>query len=351
MDKECLEMSNILYDIKEKISDNEYMNAMNKLSNIRKKYQVDVEGKNICKCIVEEINFCTSSIESFMTCKNIRHTLNKFPILRNQLILYSLPNYNLEIYEYNHNQLFKSDLQLEPINLDIMFDKDARKEYINYSKLLLYITDNIDGKIQKIFVSITIFDYVFKNFGFVLKEFKYMETLYNKLDELSLETNNDSDNPIIELIKRLYNLEDNPYKIFQNIMKPYYQKGLLNKEIIEHQNKKHFIPIEFIENEIENEIDNDIDNINERFPPAIQQLIFNALMQDQQQQPNIQVFEIRRPLQQEQRRRHSRRQHPRRQLHREQRQQAEEEVIQESRYPLRNRIQSKMNNNLIYAKK
>jgi hypothetical protein len=65
-------------------------------------------------------------------------------------------------------------------------------------------------------------------------------------------------------------------------------------------------------------------------------------------QPAIQIFEIRRPLQQEQR--HSRRQ-SRRQLQEEQRQQAEEDVIQESRYPLRNRIQSKMNNNLIYAKK
>ena len=92
-------------------------------------------------------------------------------------------------------------------------------------------------------------------------------------------------------------------------------------------------------------------NIEERFQPAIQQLIFNALMQDQQPQPNIQVFEIRRPLQQEQRRRHPRRQHPRRQLHREQRQQAEEEVIQESRYPLRNRIQSKMDHNLIHTKR
>ena len=43
----------------------------------------------------------------------------------------------------------------------------------------------------------------------------------------------------------------------------------------------------------------------------------------------------------------------RKQLQLELRQQAEEEVIQESRYPLRNRIQSKMNknNNLIYTKR
>ena len=334
MAKECLEMSNILYDIKKKISDNEYMNVMNKLSNIREKYQVDVEGTNICKCIVDGINFCTSSIESFITCKNIRHTLNKFPILRNQLILYSLPDYNLEIYEYNHNQLFKSDLQLEPINLDIMFDKEQRKEYINYSKLLLYITENIAGKIQKIFMTIVIFDYVFKNFGLLLKEFKYMNILYIKLDELILATNNDSTKPIIELVKILYNLEDNPYKIFQNKMKPYYQKGLLNKEI-KNKNSKQELGETFHPPEL-------IYNIDERFPPpAIQQLIFNALMQDQQQQqqqPDIQVFEIRRPLLREKKHssRHSRRQ------------QAEEEVIQESRYPLRNRIQSKMdkNNNL-----
>ena len=289
MVEECLEISDILYDIKDKISDNEYMNVMNKLSNIREKYQVDVEGKNICECIVEGSNFCTSSIKSFMTCKNIRHTLIKFPILRNQLILYSLPDYNLEIYEYNHNQLFKSNLQLEPINLDIMFDKEPRKEYIYYNKLLLYITENISGKIQKIFMTIVIFDYAFKNFGFILKEFNYMNILYIKLDEFILETNNDSTKPIIELIKELYNLEDNPYKIFQNKMKPYYQKGLLNKEIKNKKSKQElgekFHPPELIY------------NIDERFPPAIQQ-----------PQDNIQVFEIRQ-LQREERhsRRHSRR--------------------------------------------
>lgn len=230
MDKQFIEMSDIIYEIKEKINDNEYMNVMDKLGNIRKKYNEDIKENKICKCIVGETNFCTPNIESFMICKNIRHTLNKFPTLRNQLILYSLH----PIQEYNHNQLFKSDLQLEPINLYKIYNENEHKEYVEYNKLLLNLAPNIYGKIQKIFISITIYDYIFKNFGFLLKHFKFTTTVYNKLDEFIQDSNDDFTKPIIELIKNLYNLDDNPYIIFKNIIKPYYQKGLANEQIKEH---------------------------------------------------------------------------------------------------------------------
>jgi len=233
MDKQFIEMSDVIYEIKEKITDNEYMNVMDKLGKIRIKYIEDMKQDGICKCIVGETNFCTSSIESFIICKNIRHALNKYPILRNQLLLYSL----YPINEYNHNQLFKSDLQLEPIDLYKIFNENEQKVYVENTKLLLLLSGNIYGEIEKIFISIAIYDYIFKNFGFLLQHFKFMTAIYNKLDELIPYTNNLT-KPIIELVKKLYNLDDNPYTIFKNIIKPYYQKGLVKAQIKEYLYKK-----------------------------------------------------------------------------------------------------------------
>lgn len=331
MDAEFISMSDILYDIKEKITDNEYMNVMNKLSKIREKYQEDIKEKNICNCISGESNFCTYSIEGFMTCKNIHHTLDKFPILRNQLILYSLPDYTAEIHKYNHHQFFKSDLQLEPMNPYKILNEDEKIEYIKSIKLLLNLTENIKGKVKKVFMTLSIYDLVFKNFGFLNKNIRFMKTIYTKLDEFLEEPNT---KPVIELLKKLYNLDDNPYIIFKNNIEPYYLKALVNEQIRERQAKNYFTTPEMIEEMINNmrEYDGDdiVVNIDNRFPPEIQQWLLHAMLQQeaQPQHPQQLVPNTRRQA---------------RELQQEQRQQAEEAVIQESRYPLRNRIQSRIN--------
>lgn len=335
MDAEFISMSDILYDIKEKITDNDYMNVMNKLSKIREKYQEDIKEKNICKCVPGETNFCTSSIHNFMTCKNIHHTLNKFPILRNQLILYSLPDYTAEIHKYNHHQFFKSDLQSEPMNPYRILNEDEKMEYINNVKLLMNLTENVKGKLKKVFMTMTIYDIIFKNFGFVTKNIKFMKTIYTKLDEF-IQENERNTKPAIELVKKLYNLDDNPYIIFKKNMESYYLKALVNEQIKEHQTKKYFTTPEMIEEMIDNmrvHIGGDIIvNIDNRFPPGVQQWILDAMMQQEaQEQPP--VIEIPVPNTRIQAR----------ELQQEQRQQAEEAVIQESRYPLRNRIQSRIN--------
>ena len=234
-------------------------------------------------------------------CKNIHHTLDKFPILRNQLILYSLPDYTAEIHKYNHHQFFKSDLQLEPINPYKIFNEDENMEYIKSIKLLLNLTENIKGKVKKVFMTLSIYDLVFKNFGFLNKNIRFMKTIYTKLDEFLEEPNT---NPVIKLVTKLYNLDANPYLIFKKNMEPYYLKALVNEQIRERQEKNYFTT------------------------PEIQQWIFNAMAQQQPPVIEIPIPDTRRQA---------------RELQQEQRQQAEEAVIQESRYPLRNRIQSRIN--------
>lgn len=306
MDKEFIEISDIVYGIKEQITDGEYMAVMDKINLIRTKYNEDIAGQNICKCISGKINFCTSSIESFMTCKNLQHTLIKFPMLRNQLILYSLPNYNLEeLYKYNHNQFFKSDLQLEQINI---YELSENKEYIEYSKLLLTLSTNIKGQKQTIFMTIVLYDYIFKNFGFTILHHKYMHTIYNKLNEFILESNTDTAKPIIELIKKLYNIHNNPYIIFQNTIKPYYQKTLVNIQLKRIVNERLPLGQYFTPRSL----------IHPNLIAILQQCIIirpstknrRRIQEDAQMQLAV-----------------------------------TQEIIQESGYPLRNRIQRKLNQN------
>jgi hypothetical protein len=260
-----------------------------------------------------------------MTCKNIHHTLDKFPILRNQLILYSLPDYTAEIHKYNHHQFFKSDLQLEPINLYKIFNEDERLEYITSIKSLLNLTENIKGKVKKVFMTLSIYDMVFKNFGFLNKNIRFMKTIYTKLDEFLEEPNT---NPVIKLVTKLYNLDDNPYIIFKKNMEPYYLKALANEQIKEFKVKKYFTTPEMIEEMI--------NNMRAHARAYISEIIEIQQQQVQQEpppEPIAIVIEMHVP--------NTRRQA--RALQQEQRQQAEEAVIQESRYPLRNRIQSKIN--------
>jgi len=290
MDKTFLEISDIIYEIKDKIKDGEYMSIMDKLSKIRTKYNeniVDVE--NICKCLEgEEENenkylFCTTSIEKFITCKNLQYALTNFPILRNLIILHALPKIlPNQDFELEASSFFKSDIQFEPINVDKKYNINEPETIKLTKTLILFINlvENIYCKFSRIFLIIAVYDLNFRYFGFLTKNFKYFETTYNKLSELINSTTNDVNNASkLNIIKKIYNLDENPYRIFQQILEPYYQKEL----------EKQNIPALVI--------------VFKKNPPTL--------------------FERRRN----------------REL---QRVQVEEEVIQESGYPLRNRIQNKL---------
>ncbi len=291
------ELSDILYQIKEKITDNEYMVSMNKLNDIHKIHNNFVN--NQCKCIVNNGNdcdtFCCNGLDGFIRCKNLLATLNKYPILRNLVILYSLP---VEEH-YNYRYYYKSDIQFEPIEPYKYITQEETDKQIKIIKQLLDLNENIikqsdqsdqinkiNTVLVKIIITISLLDYLFRNFGFVRFNFKLLEVNYNKLLELSIEEKTYHKRQFIELIKNIYNLENAPYATFLKYLLPYYRKEVLHKELL-----SNIQPI--VESVVEPVVE----------PVKVPKNILN-------------------PYQRELR--------------------ATREVVQESRYPLRNRIAKKM---------
>ena len=163
MDKTFLEISDIIYEIKDKIKDGDYMNIMDKLSKIRTKYNENIVDENICNCISGEEEdedkylFCATSIERFITCKNLQYALINFPILRNLIILHALPKTpHVQDIELKSSSFFKSDIQFEPLNVDINYNNDndnlEKIKLVKHLKLFLELCTNVFGKFSKIFM-------------------------------------------------------------------------------------------------------------------------------------------------------------------------------------------------------
>ena len=93
MANQFIEFSDIVYDIKDKLTDNEYLTVMNKLGELKTNIDdiVKVKEKDVCMCGVDSNDFCISSIQRFITCGNLQHTLEQLPILRNLIIIHALP--------------------------------------------------------------------------------------------------------------------------------------------------------------------------------------------------------------------------------------------------------------------
>lgn len=312
MDNEFIDMSDMIYEIKDKIIDGEYMKIMEKLRKIREKYIEDVRGKYICKCEINSENFCSNNFESFITCKNNKYILSIFPILRNIIIFNSLPlTHNAQKHYY-----FRSNLQLEPINIDKEYTELEISKIVSTVYSLINLMTNINYKFPKIFISIAIYDYLFKYFGFCQKNTKFCVVIYEKLLEF-YETEQRIVSDDLNIIKKIYSLKENPYKIFLNNMEKYY-KIALEKELQKQQ--------------LANA---EADIIAQAEVPVVVEPVNDALANDTvvAEQVNEEVNEPRTI--------HIARKKLRA---RNRIQQAEEDVNSETRYPLRNRIK---NRNLI----
>lgn len=229
MDEEFINMSDMIYEIKDKIIDGEYMKIMDKLTKIREKYIEDVKGKYICKCKIISENFCSNNFESFITCKNNKYILFIFPILRNIIIYNSLPlTHNTKTKYY-----FTSNLQFEPINIDKEYTDLEISIIVSTVYSLINLMTNISYKLPKIFILIAIYDYLFKNFSFCIKNTRFCIVIYDKLLVI-YETERRIVSDDLNIIENIYNLKDNPYKIFLNNMEKYY-KIALEKELQKQQ--------------------------------------------------------------------------------------------------------------------
>lgn len=202
------ELSDMVFSIAEKVTDNEYRNIMEKMMEIRNIYiKEKIMRERICEC--SEYMMCNSSIESMVTCKNLPVILRHIP--------------ELKILFLTTDELFNEEeprsLQLEPIGLDIELTREDKFKHVKLIRNMIDISNenNTNGKITKVFSAVVLLDYLFRNFGFLNKMPKLKLSVYNKLSTFAEET---SELQYV-IIKNIYNLEENPFYIWKRNMKPF----------------------------------------------------------------------------------------------------------------------------------
>jgi hypothetical protein len=109
----------------------------------------------------------------------------------------------------NIKKMIDCKLQLEPI-INNNYDKN---NVIKVVKFLLSIFSSSTGKINKLYICITIFDFIFRNFNIVKQHKPFALVLKNKLIELL----NDNKHDIKDILFQ-NNLEENTFEIWNNIM-------------------------------------------------------------------------------------------------------------------------------------
>jgi hypothetical protein len=202
------ELSDMVFSIAEKVTDNEYKNIMDKMLEIRNIYVKDkIIREQICEC--SEYMMCTSSLEDMIKCKNLPIIIRHIPELKTLFL--------------TMDELFNEDeprrLQFEPIGLDIEL---TREDKFKHAKLIRNMIDinsdsGTNGKITKTLSAIALMDYMFRNFGFLNIMPNLKLSVYNKLSTFVEET---SELQFV-MIKNIYNLEENPFEIWKRNMKPY----------------------------------------------------------------------------------------------------------------------------------
>ncbi len=204
--EEHLSIFDDLYDIKDKISDSQFLILNNKIKNLvrenknfrkflkRNEVSYDVlfveEGEEeseeeseeeipidigtVCSCSTRYVFpnildhsvdisdfFCLSSQERMMNCENLKRLIEKLPLLENLYRKIDLPFIEEPIY----NEYIKDEVRL------IM-------------KILLFLIEKVPIKRYKSIISFVLFDFMIKNINFMKKYQIFITTLLDKIQEL-----------------------------------------------------------------------------------------------------------------------------------------------------------------------
>ena len=219
---------NTILNFKNRLTDNEYMPILNQLNISKSQYEnlVHIKKYGQCEtCILTNNIYCLPGTLTFKKCKNINYMIEKCPILRNIIIINSMP----QTCEYTYQMFYKTDINF---SLNIQNNIDSPKICLKHFKCLsnLYTINKI--YLSKIFLSVAIYSYVFKNFKVFIRYNKIMDTIYNKLIELNKisKTTKKKELLCINIMQQLYNVNTNIFKIFlQNIEPHYFYKQLLKQ--------------------------------------------------------------------------------------------------------------------------
>ena len=225
MNSSIIEMSNLMFDIKDKIKDGEYMIIMEKLSKIYTTYNAEIID-NICECEVYSNTFCINNLKYFAKCKNLQHTLYRFPILRNLLIIFVLPCTWTYDEDYKARNFYKSYIQYKIINQEKIYSDIEKADIIATVRIFLDFANNLHERLPKCFVFIQLYSYIFTNYKLFINSFKFTSITYSKLVELTIAQTERSYAPHVNLLKKLYNFNKLPFTMFKDNMTLFYEKEI-----------------------------------------------------------------------------------------------------------------------------
>jgi hypothetical protein len=110
--------------------------------------------------------FCINSMESMQNCENFKKLMEKIPLLENLFHKIDLPFIEEELYQ-----------------------EYVKSEFVLFTKIILFLLDNITNKRKKIIIFLVMYDFHIRNINFLIEHQRYAKSIYKKFEELL----NDSD--------------------------------------------------------------------------------------------------------------------------------------------------------------
>ncbi len=169
--------------IEEKLQEKTRKNIIEKINilntqknNFRKKNELDKYNQTITNLYkILENTKLNNNLENIIEKIKDYNQFIKLDKEEKEIILENLPILN---YCINKDTKEKYKIQLEPI----VVQNHEQKKVINIIKFLLGIIDTASTT-EKIFISLTIYDYIFRNFSLVESNLKFAKVCYQKLIE------------------------------------------------------------------------------------------------------------------------------------------------------------------------
>lgn len=188
-----IDIFNYIYDLKDKLTDNEFLILNNKIKDL-----IDENNilNNITKCyccdywkypnINNNFKFCFDSIYKLKKCENFIKISNDIPQLKNIITKQNIPFIENPIY--------------------ISYDKDYIIMMIN---IFIFLNDCLEYKYHKIIINLALYDFLIRNMNFLIDNEKFSNACIKKFNEY-LE-----DDDFIKVVNE-YNINYNKWKEILN---------------------------------------------------------------------------------------------------------------------------------------
>lgn len=232
-------LSDFAYDIKDRITEYEYMQLMDHLKVLFDKikeneYNGDEELEeqpiivnipqlnvilpdNICNCVRGRYEWCTNDYLSFQLCRNYNSFIEQIPI-----VTYAFNYINLTDAD---NQIIEPlpHLYLEGTGYDIEPSEENKSKFLKYIKCCLNLIGIVNtNRKYRTLVALAIFDYCIRNIYYPIINEKYLQALINKVNEFII-----NEIVIFEWISNLFNIERNILYVYKDIFERLYLQNQL----------------------------------------------------------------------------------------------------------------------------